>query len=252
MHDTTGNVIGWRGVGSDITDVRLSGSDAVSAARRDPLTGLANRLLVREHLEEALFNQLDGRETPAESPWTGPLVLQLLYCRACDDWEAFSKAHLVRAVPAGELVPPAATAAARLPFRAIVRWETIPDSPHPEEQERLGLHLEYDFKAKRVAVRCPEFGVDLQGLDSEAADAEGREVAEAICMAAQGDKLGGWPSWVQGAEYPACARCGQEMRYLFQVDSNGGVDHMFGDLGCGHVSRCEAHPEVLAFTWACS
>ncbi len=62
VHDPSGAVIGWRGVGSDITDVRLSGSDAVSAARRDPLTGLANRLLVREHLEEALFNQLDGQQ----------------------------------------------------------------------------------------------------------------------------------------------------------------------------------------------
>ena len=61
VHDAHGNVIGWRGVGSDITDVRLSGSDAVSAARRDPLTGLANRLLVREHLEEALLGQLAGQ-----------------------------------------------------------------------------------------------------------------------------------------------------------------------------------------------
>ena len=61
VHDAHGKVIGWRGVGSDITDVRLSGSDAISAARRDPLTGLANRLLVREHLEEALLSQLDGQ-----------------------------------------------------------------------------------------------------------------------------------------------------------------------------------------------
>ena len=61
VHDANGKVIGWRGVGSDITDVRLSGSDAVSAARRDPLTGLANRLLVREHLEEALLAQLAGQ-----------------------------------------------------------------------------------------------------------------------------------------------------------------------------------------------
>ena len=61
VHDAHGKVIGWRGVGSDITDVRLSGSDAISAARRDPLTGLANRLLIREHLEEALLSQLDGR-----------------------------------------------------------------------------------------------------------------------------------------------------------------------------------------------
>lgn len=62
VHDPSGKVIGWRGVGSDITDVRLSGNDAVSAARRDPLTGLANRLLVREHLEEALLAQLDGNQ----------------------------------------------------------------------------------------------------------------------------------------------------------------------------------------------
>ena len=62
VHDPSGKVIGWRGVGSDITDVRLSGNDAVSAARRDPLTGLANRLLVREHLEEALLAQLEGNQ----------------------------------------------------------------------------------------------------------------------------------------------------------------------------------------------
>jgi diguanylate cyclase (GGDEF)-like protein/PAS domain S-box-containing protein len=60
VFDAHGAMIGWRGVGSDITDVRLSGSDAVSAARRDPLTGLANRLLVREHLEEALLAQING------------------------------------------------------------------------------------------------------------------------------------------------------------------------------------------------
>ena len=36
-------------------------NNAISAARRDPLTGLANRLLVREHLEEALLAQLEIR-----------------------------------------------------------------------------------------------------------------------------------------------------------------------------------------------
>ncbi|MDQ3074612.1 MAG: EAL domain-containing protein [Pseudomonadota bacterium] len=55
--DRDGVILGWRGVGSDITDLRLSGDDAVRAARRDPLTGLANRLLVRELLEEALLMQ---------------------------------------------------------------------------------------------------------------------------------------------------------------------------------------------------
>ena len=55
IRDRDGVLLGWRGVGSDITDLRLSGDDAVRAARRDPLTGLANRLLVRELLEETLL-----------------------------------------------------------------------------------------------------------------------------------------------------------------------------------------------------
>ena len=57
IRDRDGVLLGWRGVGSDITDLRLSGDDAVRAARRDPLTGLANRLLVRELLEETLLMQ---------------------------------------------------------------------------------------------------------------------------------------------------------------------------------------------------
>lgn len=55
--DQTGRCIGWRGVGSDITEVRHSGTNSVRAARHDPLTGLANRLMIREQLEEALLRQ---------------------------------------------------------------------------------------------------------------------------------------------------------------------------------------------------
>ncbi|QNN65668.1 EAL domain-containing protein [Sphingomonas rhizophila] len=61
LRDAYGEVIGWRGVGSDITDLRLTGDDAVRAARRDPLTGLANRLLVRELLEESILSHWKGR-----------------------------------------------------------------------------------------------------------------------------------------------------------------------------------------------
>jgi diguanylate cyclase (GGDEF)-like protein len=60
MIDDRGHVVGWRGVGSDITDTRLRGDDLTRAARRDPMTGLANRLLVRELIEEALLRQGQG------------------------------------------------------------------------------------------------------------------------------------------------------------------------------------------------
>jgi diguanylate cyclase (GGDEF)-like protein len=55
--DDKEQLVGWRGVASDITEARLGGDDSVRAARTDPLTGLANRLLVRELLEEAVLRQ---------------------------------------------------------------------------------------------------------------------------------------------------------------------------------------------------
>jgi diguanylate cyclase (GGDEF)-like protein/PAS domain S-box-containing protein len=58
--DSAGRFLGWRGVGSDITDLRLTGTDSVRTARLDPLTGVANRLLVREQLEGALLRSIDG------------------------------------------------------------------------------------------------------------------------------------------------------------------------------------------------
>lgn len=61
IHDDRGELVGWRGVASNITEARLHGDDSVRAARTDPLTGLANRLLVRELLEEAVLNQWDSR-----------------------------------------------------------------------------------------------------------------------------------------------------------------------------------------------
>jgi diguanylate cyclase (GGDEF)-like protein/PAS domain S-box-containing protein len=57
LFDFSGELVGWRGVGSDITASRLTGEDNVTAARHDPMTSLANRLLIRELLEEALLKR---------------------------------------------------------------------------------------------------------------------------------------------------------------------------------------------------
>ncbi|MGI4881163.1 MAG: putative bifunctional diguanylate cyclase/phosphodiesterase [Janthinobacterium lividum] len=52
--DAHGAFTGFRGVGSDITDVRTSHEQIAHLARFDPLTGLANRSLLREQLEDTL------------------------------------------------------------------------------------------------------------------------------------------------------------------------------------------------------
>ena len=52
--DVTGRFSGYRGVGRDVTEARRSHDRIAQLARFDPLTGLANRALFREALEDAL------------------------------------------------------------------------------------------------------------------------------------------------------------------------------------------------------
>ena len=59
-YDEDGQLIGWKGVASDVTEARIANNDALGAARADPLTGIANRLLIRELLEQALLGQTHG------------------------------------------------------------------------------------------------------------------------------------------------------------------------------------------------
>ena len=54
MRDDKGRFVGFRGVGSDVTEQRESSEKIAYLARYDTLTGLPNRLMVTESLKEAL------------------------------------------------------------------------------------------------------------------------------------------------------------------------------------------------------
>jgi diguanylate cyclase (GGDEF)-like protein/PAS domain S-box-containing protein len=54
LRDATGRLIGQASVGEDITDRRRAEKELERLAFHDPLTGLPNRILFREHLEVAL------------------------------------------------------------------------------------------------------------------------------------------------------------------------------------------------------
>ncbi len=196
------------------------------------------------------FLEIPLASVPAGAPLRGEGTLQLFYCSSddgrCETWRAFSGTHLVRL-----LSGPAATALhprglTRFPVRSIQRWTELVDYPHPEEHRQLGLVYQYDFPNERVSVACPALGLALRDLDINL------DVAETIADAAPGDKLGGWPAWVQSTEYPDCPTCARPMGLVLQVDSEDNVPHMFGDAGCGHITQCSDHPHVLAFAWACS
>jgi predicted DNA-binding WGR domain protein/uncharacterized protein YwqG len=66
-----------------------------------------------------------------------------------------------------------------------------------------------------------------------------------------GDKLAGYPHWVQGMEYPGCPICHAPMHQVFQLGSDDNLSYMFGDLGTAHVLQCKTHKDQFAFVWSC-
>jgi hypothetical protein len=103
----------------------------------------------------------------------------------------------------------------------VVGWIPVPDLPDFFEMEALGVDV-------------------------------GEPSDEETPFPYAGEKLGGWPRWVQGIEYPSCPGCGTRMELILQVDSERTLPTMFGDMGIGHLSQCPTHPEVLGFGWASS
>ncbi len=185
-----------------------------------------------------LLAQLAIDALPADARPSGEGLLQAFYCddapqgdpnAPCEvdleGWRPFSRASVVRLVPASGDGSPARQG--KHPARRVVGWDVVErDLPGWEEAEALGIEYGDDVIAAFDDTDTP--------------------------LTAQCDKLGGWPAWVQGVDYPDCPRCGQQMHLVLQIDSEDHVPVMFGDMGTGHVTQCRAHSDVLAFGWACS
>lgn len=200
-----------------------------------------------------LFLQLDLAQLPKElgNPF-GTGLLQLFYCTRDDcqgngGWEPFaddlSRVRVVHPAGPGTAVN-APDDVDAYPPKQIVDWKRLVDLPQPAEHDELGLRYTYDFDAGTTRLECPELKLDFKNVRDDG-------LAESIATSEVGDKLGGWPHWIQGVEYPSCPKCGKRMIHLFQVDSEDNLPFMWGDVGCGHVTQCPDHKDVVAFGWAC-
>ncbi|MGB3510656.1 MAG: DUF1963 domain-containing protein [Microcoleaceae cyanobacterium] len=161
----------------------------------------------------------------------GSGILQMFYCinvdTVCDadyEYEPFSDAHFLRVIqPEGEAQDVEIPETPEFfPPKLIVDWQKLDDYPKYDEAAELDVELDLDSdKLLRNKFPLP------------------------------GDKLGGWPDWIQNIEYPNCPTCAERMRLVFQVDSDDNLPFMFGALGCGHITQCKHHKNQLAFAWAC-
>lgn len=179
----------------------------------------------------SLFLHLRAADLPADlSPnfhrHTG--TMQVWYCTECDDWESFSKSHVLRVIPtdAADAADARNGQGSSIGNKVITGWEAVDDYPELEEASDWGCEFSEAEEEAFYALEEPNYPQS-------------------------GDKLGGWPDWVQGVEYPACPECGEPMELVFQLDSEDHLDYMFGDTGCAHVTRCKNHPHQMALGWAC-
>lgn len=163
-------------------------------------------------------------------------LAQLFYCTTdtplCEsDLEAyfpFSKAVVCRRVEtSGKSASVKPKATQIFEEKEIIGWDAKDDYPHFEEYASLGINLDIDDRLFDL--------IDQHHL-----------------RPLSGDKLFGWPYWVQGKENPADRTTGTEMELLFQLDSEVNLPFMFGDMGVGHVTQSPDNEDELAFGWACS
>jgi hypothetical protein len=188
----------------------------------------------------ALFLQLDLAKLPLGHGIQGEGLLQFFHClgtqgkdECWETYEAYSEAELVRlydSTGSGKLAA-AIQGVETTPPKRILSWRPIDDYPGEDSPAEAPLRLTDEQRRHLEELRESQ--------------------PEAIPKTADGDKLGGYPFWVQSPELPSCPRCKKQMRYVFQIDSEDQIPYMWGDSGVGHISQCADHPDVLAFVWAC-
>ena len=181
-----------------------------------------------------LFLQLDMAEIPDRK---NSGLIQFFYCTnselECDieqeGWAPFSENSVCRKITVnGESATIEPTMEEVFPEKVITGWEAKDDYPSLEEYEELGI-----------------------GLDVTSDNVVWDMLEKFELMPLAGDKLFGWPYWVQNVEYPSDRKTGTRMDLIFQIDSDFNLPFMFGDSGAGHLTQSPDDENELAFGWAC-
>lgn len=178
-----------------------------------------------------LFLQLNLQELPTKK---SDGMIQLFYCTNnnsdCesmgDAWSPFSDATVCRKI---EIVSAPVHVEPKIDEqfeeKRIINWKAEDDYPHYEDFADLGIEVDDD---QYEIAQNNDKGIPLSG-----------------------DKLFGWPYWIQGSEYPNDRKTGTKMEMLFQLDSEINLPFMFGDVGVGHLTQSPDNDQELAFGWAC-
>jgi hypothetical protein len=189
-----------------------------------------------------LLLQLDPRRLPAGAPGQGKGPLQVFHCgrHDCDYGDVTHSPGGTGVVMRVAVEPKTAKASAAK--------STTEAAPKPAKKGKAkAVQAVGKGKASRI-VGWTEAS-DLPGpgdLTALALDAKEQRLA-ADERSRDGDKLGGYPCWIQHPTAPDCPTCHAPMHFVFQLSARL-VD--FGDSGLGYLHQCGKHPAKLAFSWS--
>jgi hypothetical protein len=194
------------------------------------------------HRAMHLFLQINLQEPPADVGGRfGQGMIQFFYCKRRDCVE-----------DCGGKLPPDDMSVVRL---VDLDAPGRPGSHDEGPEDLLPAVLIVDWKKQIDYHPDPN---ELDALRIELTQEE-RDLFEGWGLLETGDKLAGWPAWIQASEPMLCRTCGQEMQHVFQFEPHIHLNYSFGqeffarpvDVGCGWLFQCPEHKGQLAFTWQC-
>jgi len=199
--------------------------------------------------------QLDSQELPEGAPYFGDGFLQFFYCGDCpaNTWstggDPFDATQILRVIPhhnQGPATTPADTKS--FPLHTIISWNPATDVPNIEDAEATAVTTDW---RGRLTIKSVKYDIEIDPSWEHYHDDLREAITNEIGAPALGDKLGGWPHWIQEPRRPTCPACERKMTYLFQIDYEANLSIDLGDAGCGHLWQCTKHPEQMAFEWDC-
>lgn len=166
--------------------------------------------------------------------------MQLFFCRNekanCSD--SGPRSHLVRMVRVSKAPPPKPPKKkieGSFSPKCIEGWKDFGEMPRWVE---LG-----DSTSKSMGRKLAALGFEYFDGDDDVG--EGPGVSPQL-----GDKLLGWPCWIDKPEMQCSMRgCKSKLQHVFQVDSEDNVPWMWGDSGTAWIFQCPTHHEVLMLEW---
>lgn len=157
---------------------------------------------------------------------TEPRLLQIFYAPAggYDDWEPWTPTKHIRFVtPRGASLTNVMQAAGQgIPPHRITKFSVVDEYPDGDELRSLGVSID-------------------DALSEYFEEHNERRLST---------KIGGYPRWLQGTQYPRCSRTRFPCGFIAQIDSSDRfVD--FGDAGVGYVFQSPAYADLMTMLWQC-